>query len=285
MLDKTATSEVITSAGVAAALSMLDGWRAMSWADVAEAAGRAAHLLSDNWNCSGTFEFLPAHDQAAVLHALAVGHRVQSEPRSRLEPDFWQSRVDEFRTEAAYSAALLGDLQGSRSLISDRSRKAIEAVHQWRRLCALPSAWQDEVLERLSPDRRYNRRADSVPALPSLDEALRHAEAAVSTDTPPVPGDDRWLLDGARGQNVVSRLSRLPEGWQTEAVRRMADGVTPLTAVSVAAQSINIVRVFGVCIAWNSHSLPYTSKPAPIVPYTQHAIEQIHASRPYSEMD
>ncbi|WP_329156018.1 hypothetical protein OIU91_41905 (plasmid) [Streptomyces sp. NBC_01456] len=259
MLDKTATPEGRPSAGVATALGVLDGWRAMSWADVAEAAGRAAHLLWNDWNWSGAFELLAAHDQAAVLHALSVGHRVHSEPRSRLGPDFWQSRVDEFRAEAAYSTALLGGT----SLISDRSRKAIEAVHQWQRLRALPSAWQDEVLERLSPDRRYSWRADPAPALPSLDEALRHAEAAASNGTPPVPGDDRWLLAGERGQDLVSRLSRLPEGWQTEAVRRMADGVTPLTAVSDAAQSINIVRVFGVYIAWNAPSPPHTSRPAP----------------------
>ncbi|MCX4827075.1 hypothetical protein OG883_46410 [Streptomyces sp. NBC_01142] len=263
MLDKTATPEKRPLAGVAAALGVLDGWRAMSWADVAEAAGRIAHLLWDDWSRSGAFESLAAHDQAAVLHALAVGRRVHSEPRSRLGPDFWQSRVDEFRTEAAYSAALRGDLQGSTSLITDRSREAIEAVHQWQRLRALPSAWQDEVLERLSPDRRYSWRADTSPALPSLDEALRHAEAAVSNGTLPVPGDDRWLLAGVRGQDLVSRLSRLPEGWQTEAVRRMADGVTPLTSVSDAAQSINIVRVFGVYIAWNAASPSHTSRPAP----------------------
>ncbi|MCX4681469.1 hypothetical protein OG413_40435 [Streptomyces sp. NBC_01433] len=265
MLDKTATREGHPSAGVAAALGVLDGWRAMSWADVAEAADRAAHLLWDDWNWSGAFESLAAHDQAAVLHALSVGYRVHSEPRSRLGPDFWQSRVDEFRTEAAYSAALVGDLQGSTSLISDRSRKAIEAVHQWQRLRALPPAWQDEVLETLSPDRRYSWRADPAPTLPSLDEALRHAEAAASNGTLPKPSNDRWLLAGERKQDLVSRLSRLPEGWQTEAVRRMADGITPLTAVSDAAQSVNIVRVFGVYIAWNAAPSSTTAKPAPCI--------------------
>jgi hypothetical protein len=263
VLETTATREGRPLVEAAETLEVLNNWRTTSWPDVAEAAGRAAHLLWDGWSGSGAFQSLPQHDQAAIHHALAVGWRVHSEPLSRLGPDFWQSHVDEFLTEAAYGVDLRGALQDDTGLTTDRARRATEAVYLRQRLRTLPPAWLRTVFERLTPDRWYSWRANPAPALPLLKDVLDHAEAAASGGALPPSSEDRWLVAGERGREVVNRLSRLPDGWQTEAVRRMADGAIPLHAVSDAAQSINIVRAFGVSISWNASSTSPRAKPTP----------------------
>lgn len=67
------------------------------------------------------------------------------------------------------------------------------------------------------------------------------------------PGPFRARLElGARGQDVMTRLLLLPEGWQTEVVRRLASGAVPLRSVSDAGMALNIIRAFGVRLAWNA---------------------------------
>ncbi|MFI1700370.1 hypothetical protein ACH419_30915 [Streptomyces bobili] len=246
MLETTAACEEHPWVQAAATLVLLNAWHTMSWSDVAASVGRAARLLWSSWSTPRVFESLPQHDQAAVHHALAVGWRVHSEPLSCLGPNFWQSRMDEFRTELAYGVALRGDVPGDTGLVAERARLANEAVHLQQRLRTLPPAWQCEVFEELTPDRRYSWRDSPASSLPSLKTVLKQAEAAAAGDALPYLCEDRWLMVGERGGDVVHRLSCLPDGWQTEAVRRMANGVTPLDAVSDAAQSINIVRALGV---------------------------------------
>ncbi|GAA2136736.1 hypothetical protein GCM10009760_16440 [Kitasatospora kazusensis] len=57
-------------------------------------------------------------------------------------------------------------------------------------------------------------------------------------------------------RDLVGRLARLPDGWQVEVIRRIADGVMPLHALTDAGLSINVLHhVFRVPLAWNAKPL------------------------------
>ncbi|MET9110068.1 hypothetical protein [Streptomyces zhihengii] len=246
---------------VAAALSALDRWRTMSWADVAEAAGDAVYFLWDVWKGSAAFHALPPHDQAAVHHTLAMGRRVHCEPRSCLGPDYWQSHIEELRTEAHYATALRHHPHNTPA-VTDRAQRATQAVSLHHRLLALPPTWQHTILEQLTPRATFAWHAAPPPAPPTLQEAVGLAEAAASTGAHPEPTQPRSPTPDVSGQTVMDALTRLPRGWQTETVRRIADGTAPMSAVFNASQSINLVRSFGVYLAWNAASAPHTVRPA-----------------------
>ncbi|MBM9624049.1 hypothetical protein [Streptomyces zhihengii] len=249
-----------TMGRVAAALSTLDHWHTMTWTDVAEAAGDAVHFLWEAWKGSAAFHALPPHDQAAIHHTLAMGRRVNCEPRSRLGPDYWQSHIEELRTEAHYAAALRHHPHNTPTL-ADRAQRATQAVSLHHRLLKLPPVWQHTILEQLTPRTPFAWHAVPPQAPPTLQEAVALAEAAASTGALPEPAQARRPTPDTSGQTLMDGLTRLPRGWQIETVRRIADGTAPMSALFNASQSINLVRSFGVYIAWNAPSAPRTARP------------------------
>jgi hypothetical protein len=235
-------------------LDVLASPDASDWAKVADAAGRSALRVWEELQRQGLFEGLPPHDQAAVHYALALGNRIQSEPRRRRDIAYWRPLIDELRSEIAHFATWWAS--GTRAWPEadpDRAQQGTGAVELRKRLIALPPSWQHHILERLTPVRRYGQdeSADDIPALAAL---LRHAEEQTRLmNFPPAPGPFTTRLEpGARGQDVMARLLLLPEGWQTEVVRRLAAGAGPLASVSDAGMALNIIRVFGVRLAWNA---------------------------------
>ncbi|MFC9266244.1 hypothetical protein ACFTXJ_00450 [Streptomyces zhihengii] len=245
---------------VAAALGTLDHWHTMNWADVAEAAGDAVHFLWEAWKGSAAFPALPPHDQAAIHHTLAMGRRVHCEPRSRLGPDYWQSHIEELRTEAHYAAALRHTSHHTPAL-AGRAQRATQAVSLHHRLLALPPVWQHTILDQLTSRTLFTCHAVPTQAPPTLQEAVALAEAAASTGAHPEPAPARSPTTDVSRQTLMNALTRLPRGWQTETIRRIADGTAPMSAVFNASQSINLVRSFGVYIAWNAPSAPHAARP------------------------
>lgn len=228
---------------LATALERLADGKALDWAETARTTGRVAHLL---WQRSGRLTGLSPQDQAAVHHTLALGHRIQSVPPDRSGLSFWWRKAGEFQTDAAYATALCDPTAHvSSGSVTCRARQAREAATSWRRLCALPPDRQAEVLQRLVPVPRYRWMTNVDDTSPSLARALDHAEEAPPASPPPSPSSNERLPVPGHGTDLVRRLSRLPQGWQIEAVRRIAAGVSPLEAVSDPALSINLVRVLG----------------------------------------
>ncbi|WP_416975811.1 hypothetical protein [Streptomyces sp. 4F14] len=130
-------------------------------------------------------------------------------------------------------------------------------------LTELPSDWQAAALsgryEQIlpppgSPERlSLSRGPGGLPFHDVLQYARRQAAAG---HPPPSPAPDhepgRYRdQDRVLGADLATRLAALPYGWRADAVRRIADGTTPLDVVSEAAQAINALRYYGIRFAGN----------------------------------
>jgi len=129
----------------------------------------------------------------------------------------------------------------------------------------LPPVWQAAVLsdrpeQILPPEQSPQRLALVTGPGPRIvfHEVLEHArrQAAIGQD-PPTPVPDREFggyrkQDHRLGADLAGRLACLPHGWRVDAVRRITRGTPTLTAVSEPAQAINILRGYGIRLAWNA---------------------------------
>ncbi|MER5549763.1 hypothetical protein ABT072_47075 [Streptomyces sp. NPDC002589] len=125
-------------------------------------------------------------------------------------------------------------------------------------LTRLPASWQAVVLG----GQRSPKSRSSAPRVPLGEAVQAAAERAGAGLEPPEPGP-RWRTDWddvddrRRGAAVSDRLARLPYGWRVDAIRRTAYGLDALGASHEAALAINMLRSYGVYLAWNA---PDTNK-------------------------
>ncbi|MEU5193686.1 hypothetical protein AB0G86_06430 [Streptomyces scabiei] len=123
-------------------------------------------------------------------------------------------------------------------------------------LDSLTPEWQAVVLGNQRPPKSWSPHA-STSRTP-LAEALDHAcQEAADGQEPPLASDS-WAApwdhkeDRVRGARVAERLTQLPHGWRVDVIRRIGSGTESLAAVSDAMMAINILRAFGLRLAWNS---------------------------------
>ncbi|MFJ9468305.1 hypothetical protein [Streptomyces caniferus] len=241
------------------ALDALDQCGHLPWSDVARIAGKVAPLAWDELKARDLWGALPEHDQAAMHRALTIGHCISSHGAFGTDPlRYWGSDLDDLRTEVAYFATWCKPSEPDRwPEALDRSQRAAEALRLYTEFRELPAQWQRTVLSRLEPEPHYEWENTPAPTLPTLGDACAEATERVARGESPNYPAPRPSY-GARicPHELYDRFEALPPGWQIEAFRHMATGVTPLRAASDMGIAINIVRVFGVRLAWNARPLP-----------------------------
>lgn len=200
------------------------------------AAGHDSMLLAwDELRAQGVWDRLTAWDQAAVPRIISHAYVSRS---SRDRPRI-VNRI----------------LQGSDQLARLRNTGELpggkEAAVLCKALTRLPTIWQAVVLG----GQRAPKSGNSTPRVP-LDEAVQAAARhAAAGRTPPEPGP-QWRTDWddvddrCRGTQEAARLTKLPYGWRVDAVRRIAHGMDACAAVHDADMGINMLRGYGVYLAW-----------------------------------
>lgn len=196
----------------------------------------AALLTWDELRARRIWHQLPPWDQAAVLRIVSHAKNVHPQARS-----------------VAHAAALATDLAAVTALWADGSAGMLPhgpaAVELHARLLRLPTSWQGQVIG----SQRASRGPHDGPRTP-LADAIRYAEG---TCPQPPPKPTLWWEPGwdtaddyRLGHDLSTRLARLPEEWQVDVIRAIAAGATALAAVSDAGMAINLLRSFGVHLAW-----------------------------------
>ncbi|MEW2401359.1 hypothetical protein [Streptomyces sp. NPDC046862] len=134
------------------------------------------------------------------------------------------------------------------------------ATSQLKILEGLTPEWQAVVLGSQRPPKSWSSHA-CTPRTP-LAEALEDTCQQVAAGQAPPPAADSWAAawdhkeDRVRGARVAHRLEQLPHGWRVDVMRRIGSGTEALAAVSDAMTAINILRGFGLRLAWNSGHQP-----------------------------
>ncbi|MBV9022298.1 MAG: hypothetical protein JO362_00485 [Streptomycetaceae bacterium] len=217
-------------------------------AAVRAAAEEAALLTWDELRSRDVWAVLAGWEHAAVYRLMSWAHS------RTLTPDVLSGLVRE----------LTGFVRHCEARTPSAARPGAggeEAVVMLDRLGALPEPWQAAVLgdqreETRGPALSFSHAPRRSRPRPGLDQALADAAESSARGEPPPPAAGRYewdLADRRRlGATAYERLVRLPHEWQVDAVRQIAAGTEAISAVSDAAGSINIIRGFGVYLAWNA---------------------------------
>ncbi len=230
---------------IADALSVLAVFGHHNVSTVLAAAHDATLLTWDELRARRIWAGLAEHDRASVYRLVGRAESVRT-MRAHL--------VAELARDAAEVGLLWAPGSPGRLPCGEDAEALLTA------LAHLPREWRVAVLGGQRPPRS--------PRTP-LDEAVRYAVQQAEAGLAPPPAARDWAAewdreeDRARGDLVGERLARLPYGWQVDAVRRMALGTDALAAVSDAALTINIIRAYGVYLAWNAPHQPRRAQPAP----------------------
>ncbi|MFM9452300.1 hypothetical protein [Streptomyces europaeiscabiei] len=208
---------------------------------VQTAAHDAALLAWDELRARRLWVSMPGCDQAAV-------HRLVSRTASVRTRD--PHAVAEFAGEAAEVTSLW------QPSATGRLPHGESATSQLKILEGLTPEWQAVVLGSQRPPKSWSPHASTLrtPLAEALDDACQQAAAGQE----PSPALDSWAAawdhkeDRVRGARVAERLTQLPYGWRVDVMRRIGSGTESLAAVSDAMMAINILRAFGLQLAWNS---------------------------------
>lgn len=205
------------------------------------AAHDAALLAWDELRARRLWVSMPDCDQAAV-------HRLVSRTGSVRTRDPYA--VAEFAREAAEVTFLW------QPSATGRLPHGESATSQLKILEGLTQEWQAVVLGGQRPPKSWSPHA-STPRTP-LAEALDDVCQQAAGGQEPPPALDSWAAawdhkeDRVRGARAAARLAKLPYGWRVDVIRRIDSGAEASAAVSDAMMAINILRTFGLRLAWNS---------------------------------
>ncbi|MFD8609655.1 hypothetical protein [Streptomyces sp. NPDC059631] len=227
---------------------------------VAAAAHDAVLLAWDELRARLIWTVLPECDRAAV-------HRLVS----RVDAARWKAAhtVTSLARDAAEVGLLWAPGSSGRLPHGERAEALLDALEH------LPDAWQAVVLggqrepQQVERSWYFDSESPTTPARPSLDDAIHHAVQQARAGQDPPPAADDWSGERdckenrARGQVVGERLAKLPYGWRVDTVRSIAQGTPAMSAVGDAQTAINVIRSYGVRLAWNAPSLPHTSRLVP----------------------
>ncbi|MEU6290288.1 hypothetical protein [Streptomyces sp. NPDC046988] len=220
---------------------------------VAAAAHDAVLLTWDELRARLIWTALPECDHAAVYRLV-----------SRVDAARWKAA--RIATPLARHAAEVGLLwaPGSSGRLphGERAETLLNALEH------LPDAWQAVVLggqrepQQVERSWYFDSESPTAPARPSLDDAVHHAAQQARAGQDPPPAADDWSGEWdckenrARGQVISERLAKLPYGWRVDTVRSIAQGTPAMSAVGDAQTAINIIRSYGVHLAWNARCRP-----------------------------
>jgi hypothetical protein len=234
-LDMALAEDSSRAGRIEAALKVLSAGES----DDQQALHGAAHdatLLTWDALRAGIWRFLPAGDQAAVYRLISATDSVRT-----MKPDAVARHAADV-TEVTRLWSPSSPCRLAHGEVADSHLTILEE---------LPNMWQAWVLgsQRL-PDR-------ATPRTP-FDEVLRAASVRRMPPAARRNWETGWDLrhDREIGARVANRLSLLPHGWRTDAMRRIATGTDALSAVSGAAMAINIIRAYGLFLAWNKPRRP-----------------------------
>ncbi|MFF1712212.1 hypothetical protein [Streptomyces sp. NPDC058268] len=222
------------------ALAVLAGHTHVESETVRRAGHDSVLLAWDELRARRIWDQLAVWDQAAVL-------RIVSRAEIPATARDWTGIVDRLVRDTEQMIRLwAGD--GTGALPGGK-----EAATLHEALTRLPQVWQAVVLG----GQRAPKFHDSTPRTP-LDEAVQAAIAQAEAGCVPPPPGPRWRTDWDdvddrhHGAARAEGLTRLPYGWQVDAVRRIADGTDALSAGAEAGLAINMLRSYGVYLAWNA---------------------------------
>ncbi|MFB7597612.1 hypothetical protein [Streptomyces sp. NPDC056160] len=218
---------------ISAALTVLAGHAHHEYGNILEAAHDSLLLSWDELRAQRIWDRLAPWDQAVVYRIMTSA-------------DFSQHG-----RERAVDRILRGSHQLARLRDAGALPGGKEAAVLCDALTQLPAEWQAVVLG----GQRAPKRASSTPRVPLGEAVQAAAEDIAAGKTPPEPRlrwDSHWddVDDRRRGGSEAARLARLPYGWRVDVVRRIAHGVDALTAGHEAAMAVNMLRSYGVYVAW-----------------------------------
>jgi hypothetical protein len=208
---------------------------------VQQAAHDAVLLTWDELRARRIWPELPACDHAAMYRLLALSNSVLSTSASIAKP------TSELAAGVTEMARLWNDASSLRLPHGEHAAELLAA------------------LDRLAPEKRVLVLGSQcepryMPRMP-FDEAVDWISRDATKALAPSSAGLDWKAESDRrhdeehGAVVSERLSRLPLGWQIDVVRRVALGADALGAVTNAALSINVIRTFGIYLAWNAPGL------------------------------
>lgn len=221
---------------------------------VQQAAHDAALLTWDELGARRIWPELPTCDHAAMYRLLALSNSVRS------------TRASVAKTTRELAA---GVTQMTRLWNSASSLRLPHGEHAAELLAAL---------DRLPPEKRVLVLGSQCepryqPRMP-FDEAVDWISRDATKALAPSPAVPDWKAESHREQDerhgavISERLARLPLGWQIDVVRRVALGADALGAVTNAGLSINVIRTFGIYLAWNAPGpgsrAGHSSSPLPV---------------------
>ncbi|MGX2997202.1 hypothetical protein JNUCC64_23550 [Streptomyces sp. JNUCC 64] len=233
------------------ALDNLAEWPGTAlWPDVQTLAGRVALLVWEELKARRLWDQLPSAERAAMHWTLTTGHTV----RTGWAPDVtdWRPVIAGLRRECAFFAFYCEPRRAERWPEADgRLREGEQAAQGLAWYLSFRPAWRAEVFRVLeAAAHRSGGDPDSPDGpdgpegeRPSLWEVLgavqqRSGRGGEPGDAPP----------GERAESVdtAARFAALPEGWQVETLRRIAQGQGPRQAVTGAVRAIAALPHFGV---------------------------------------
>lgn len=206
-------------------------------------------LAWDELRARRIWDRLAAWDQAAVL---LIVSRAQMPPTAQDRAGIVDRLVQD--SELLTRLWLAGELPNGQ-----------DAVTLCEALTRLPAGWQAVVLG----GQRAPKAHRSTPRVP-LDEAVRTAAGLAAAGADPPEAGRAWEADWddtddrRQGASAATRLVRLPFGWRVDAVRRIAHGLSALGAGHEAAMAINLLRGYGVYLAWNAPDRAPHPAPGPV---------------------
>ncbi|WP_328643912.1 hypothetical protein [Streptomyces canus] len=231
-------------AKAAAGLRLLDDPDRHPWPIVAQAAAEVPRHVYRALLALKAYDELTPVDQVAMCSALAEGHVIGDHARSAPTARLY-ARLDHLADECAHFGAEC-DPSMSWRFDPKRGTQLDRAVDHLTVYAALDPVWQAQVIDRLTPPRELSTRlmralryvAPPTPQpRPALDEVLTEAVEHMGRDE--VQGT---ATATATAQDLVGRLSRMPQEWQLHVMRRLDLGATPLDAISSAAMARNLVH-------------------------------------------
>ncbi|WP_369228502.1 hypothetical protein AB5J52_48535 (plasmid) [Streptomyces sp. R39] len=225
------------AARIDAALAVLGGADQHDARIVQTAAHDAALLTWDELRASRIWPQLPACDHAAVYRLLAHADSVHA-------------------TRASIASAardLAGDVLQITHLWAPDAPQQLPhgdaAADLLSALARIPAGWQSWALG----SQRKSRHLSRIPLNEAVEVATRHG-----SEGPAPRSESGWEAQRDRkeverlGPIIRERLRGLPHGWQVDTVRRIALGADALGAVAGAARSMNVIRRYGLYLAWNT---------------------------------